>query len=207
MSTKMIEMRRTLLWNIQAVILSFIFCIGVVRGDDEVATPAKALRLKECKRSIRRTKDSNGLMTTETYIDFVSIVSESEISVQRFDELPLELIQPFWLALCSISTDACYDGKVHVNMLLAHSDPEIIQSMCSSVNDFLVESVFNDIPSTSPSVSLLPSYTTPIVQATTAFAPSATFTPRVSTQVCAEGETKELVLDTNFEDVNIVRLL
>jgi len=40
-----------------------------------------------------------------------------------------------------------------------------------------------------------------------AFAPSATFSPRLSTLVCAEAENKELVLDTNFDEVDLVRLL
>ena len=39
-----------------------------------------------------------------------------------------------------------------------------------------------------------------------AFAPAIPFIAK-STALCAEAEKKELVLDTNFEDVDVVRLL
>jgi len=46
---------------------------------------------------------------------------------------------------------------------------------------------------------------------TSAFAPAAPAFTRVASPLCAEAEAaaekKELVLDTNFEDVNVVKLL
>ena len=45
-----------------------------------------------------------------------------------------------------------------------------------------------------------------LVTSSAAFAPAAPFVTK-STALSAEAEKKELVLDTNFDDVNIVRLL
>eukprot|EP00558_Chaetoceros_sp_UNC1202_P002981 CAMPEP_0197232552 /NCGR_PEP_ID=MMETSP1429-20130617/813_1 /TAXON_ID=49237 /ORGANISM="Chaetoceros sp., Strain UNC1202" /LENGTH=77 /DNA_ID=CAMNT_0042690615 /DNA_START=68 /DNA_END=301 /DNA_ORIENTATION=+ len=46
-----------------------------------------------------------------------------------------------------------------------------------------------------------------LVATTSAFAPATPTFTRAATPLNAEAEKKELVLDTNFEEVNLVRLL
>lgn len=81
-----------------------------------------------------QVKTAAGTMRQAEYLEFLRMLTNSEISVDRFEDLPVVFVMIFYTAACQIGDDDCTPGNVPEIVIGNTDDPSgTIQLLCKQL--------------------------------------------------------------------------
>lgn len=87
-----------------------------------------------CYSVMDQVKTAAGTMRQAEYLEFLRMLTNSEISVDRFEDLPVVFVMIFYTAACQIGDDDCTPGNVPEIVIGNTDDPSgTIQLLCKQL--------------------------------------------------------------------------